>query len=389
MNQTPPTTLWNRNFSLLLLNSALINLSFQIITPILPQYCVNLGFTLAHAGMLTGLFAFAALVLRPFCGAFADHFNMKWLTILGSFIMAIGHFVLVIPTGNLGMLMLPRIIQGSGFALNGTACGALATRYMPQDKLGQGIGYFSLASLLAAAFGAPLGLLVRDTFGFSAVFVLAALFAATAVIIILPVSYINAPETVTHRKSFSLQDFFLPSLAPLMFFSGIFSMMTAMNSSFLAVSAEEKGITGFSAFFIIQSVMMLLTRPTAGRMTDQKGGFAVIIPGYLFTAATMLLLALAPNRWIIFIAAVTAALGMGIGSPACQTECVKKVGPERRGAAVSGYYMGCDVANTIGPMLGGAVAGQFGCTTMYLGSAALAVTTLVLYLAYRRHESRL
>lgn len=371
-----------------MLNSLLINLSFQIIIPILPQYSVSLGFTLAHAGMLTGLFAFAALILRPFCGAFADHFNMKLLTIIGSLIMALGHLLLVMPTGNLGLLMLPRIIEGIGFAMNGTACAAFCTRYMPQEKLGQGIGYFSLASLLAAAFGAPIGLFVRDHIGYPAVFMTAGFLALIAAVIVLPVPYFMMADAAKQKRKFALHDFFVPSLVPLMFFSGIFSMMTAMNSSFLAVSAEEKGITGFSAFFIIQSVMMLLTRPTAGRMTDQKGSFAVIIPGYAFASVTMLILALAPNRWVIFLAALTAALGMGIGSPACQTECVKKVGPERRGAAVSGYYMGCDVANTVGPMFGGAVAGQFGCRTMYLGCAALLVLTLVLYLIYHRLDRR-
>lgn len=387
MNNTPPcTTLWNKNFCLLLFNALCINLCFQIIIPILPQYCLSLDFTLAHAGMLTGLFAFAALILRPFCGAFADHFNMKYLTLMGSLIMASGSLMLVIPTTHLGVLMIPRIIQGFGFALNGTACGALATRYMPSEKLGQGVGYISLASLLAAAFGAPIGLFVCEHVGFQAIFLLSAVLGILSMAAVLPIQYTTEKDIKKKACAFSIHDFFIPSLLPLMYFSGFFSMITALDSSFIPVLASERGITGFSAFFIIQSVMMLITRPFAGKLTDAKGGSFIILPGYLFTAATLLLLSFSVNRYMIFAAALTAAFGMGCGSPACQTECIKKVGPQKRGAAVSTYYMGCDIANTIGPMIGGIVAGQFGCHMMFLGAAALSVITFFLYLGYSKWE---
>ena len=52
-------------------------------------------------------------------------------------------------------------------------------------------------------------------------------------------------------------------------------------------------------------------------------------------------------------AAVCKALGQGMAQPAFQAECIRRAGPERRGVAVSMYYLGADIGNGIAPVVGG------------------------------------
>ena len=383
--QCSVTSLLNRNFLLLMLCSTLSAVAFQMVIPTLPKYAVSLGISLSQAGILSGMFSLTALVVRPFSGALADRLNQKYLILFATFLMASGTFGLSI-SSSLPMLMLFRIIQGIGFAINGTTCIALATNFMPPEQISQGIGYFTMSNLIATTFGPTLGLSLSELFGYTAVFRVAALSPLAAALFVLTVS--NKKETSTRRSSgIHLQDLFAPQLAPFLLFTGVFSFSNGIVNSFLALWSEEQGISGYSAFFIIQSVAIFLVRPQAGRINDKKGLSYVLLPAYLFAAFTLILIGTASNRWILYIAALFGAFGVGVGSPACQAECVKRLGPEQRGVAVSTYYIGADVAQGIAPAVGGAVAEQLGYSVMYCGASLLFGIAALIYFFYHRSEA--
>jgi MFS family permease len=297
--------------------------------------------------------------------------------------MAAGTFGLGI-SATMAMLVFFRIIQGIGFAINGTTCIALATEFMPEGQISQGIGYFTMSNLIATTFGPALGLYLADLLGYRWVFRLAALCPLVAALLVLTVSC-----RVTDRSAvrpLRMQDLFAPELAPFLLFTGVFSFSNGLINSFLALSAEERGITGYSLFFVIQSLAYFIVRPPAGRLNDRKGLAYVLIPAYFFASVTLILVGTAPNRWALYAAAVIGAFGAGVGSPACQSECVKKIGPARRGVAVSTYYIGADVAQGIAPSLGGSIAEHFGYATMYCGGVVLFAVALIGYLVYHHRE---
>lgn len=55
-----------------------------------------------------------------------------------------------------------------------------------------------------------------------------------------------------------------------------------------------------------------------------------------------------------------------MSQPALQTEALRSVPPEKRGLASSTMYIGGDLGQAVGPILGGVVAEQAGYGTMYL-----------------------
>lgn len=387
MKEREMKTIWNRNYILLLLCNTISNVAFHMVTPILPKYAVSVGISLTMAGVLSGAFSITALVVRPFTGLMSDRFNKRNLVFLGTAILGVGTLGLYLAKGFFGILLF-RIIQGIGFAINGTSIIAFATAFMPEENIGQGVGYFALSSMLGASFGPTVGLWIADSAGgYAGAFVVAAVFPFVASLLSMTVSSVEATPRKRSGK-IRLSDLFAPKLLPYMLFIASFSLTNGITSSFISLSAEQKGITAFSAFFIIRSLLMLVSRPVAGKYYDRFGPSYIMLTAFAFTAATSFLIANAPNRWILFVAAVCAAFGMGIGSPTCQAECIKKMPKEQSGLAVSSYYIGADVAQGTAPMIGGWIADHHGYTTMYNANGFFVLAVAMFYCVYYYIEKK-
>ena len=51
-----------------------------------------------------------------------------------------------------------RVLHGALFGINGTANMALATEFIPDDHMGEGLGYYGLGQVLAQIVGPTIGL---------------------------------------------------------------------------------------------------------------------------------------------------------------------------------------------------------------------------------------
>lgn len=76
----------------------------------------------------------------------------------------------------------------------------------------------------------------------------------------------------------------------------------------------------------------------------------------------------------------------GAAQPAIQTTCIKSLPDEKRGVAVSTFYVGADVGQGLGGAIGGVVAQSFGYTAMYCGAGALMLAALAVYLVFARNR---
>lgn len=376
----------NAGFLFLLACSTLTAFTFQMITPVLTKYISGSGYTLAAAGTVSGLYSIAALVGRPFSGMLSGRFNMKYLAIPGLALTTAGTVGLAL-TGNLIILGACRIIQGLGFSLSSTVLVAMATSYMPEDRIGEGVGYFALSNLLAMSAGPGLGLALSDRGGYQILFLTA---GACTLIPAVGLCFLKFRQeiTATEKAKLSVREFFAPELLPYLLFTAVFSMSTSLISSYLSLLSESRNIADYSWYFTISAVVMLLSRPLAGRLSDRRGGKFVIFPAYLLCALALFLIAGAASCRILFAAAVVNAFGSGAGSPACQSECIRIAGSDRRGLAVSMYYIGADLANGLGPSIGGAIADSCGYAAMYRTMAVVCLLTAACFHLYTRFRTR-
>ena len=92
------------------------------------------------------------------------------------------------------------------------------------------------------------------------------------------------------------------------------------------------------------------------------------------------------------LAAVVKTIGVNLAKPALQAASVKAVTPDRRGAAVSTYYIGTDLGQGTSPMIGGRIVdgngGDYGILFMLFAIPLAVAGMLYAWIMRRMKEKR-
>ena len=120
-------------------------------------------------------------------------------------------------------------------------------------------------------------------------------------------------------RSFIDKIFEIPAI-PVSLFTGLTSLGYVSILSFYRLYAVEVDlVSAFSLFFIIYSIVLVASRPIAGRIQDNYGDRIVCFTGIIAQAIGLFLIAWMPSAITVFICAVCAALGFGTLNSACTT----------------------------------------------------------------------
>jgi predicted MFS family arabinose efflux permease len=372
--------LWNKHYILVLLINTLNAFSFFMVITILSKYLVNIGTTITMAGFIVGLFSITSLCFRPLSGIMADRISnvtlLKWSNIL----MGVGLLGFTITT-QIPLLIVFRIINGIGFALSGTSQITLASRYIPKDKMGEGIGYLGLGMVLGSAVAPGIGLAIAEEFGMKITFLISAAFTLIAFIILC--FYHEEKKRVVEKKKFSLSDIIAVKALPFTLVAGTFSFVNGIVASYLLLYADEVGVKGISIYFTVCAIVLFIVRPFSGKLMDKKGIRVTVLPGLILTAFAMFMLGRSSSLILILITGAIRSVGQGAAQPSLQAGCISAVGEDKSGVATSTYYLGGDVCQGVGPMIGGVIigniAGVAGYTTLFNISGVLLLCALVFF----------
>lgn len=386
IHKAKSTKLWNEDFVMMIVLGTLSATSFYMITPILTKYATILGATLTVAGMIAGLFSITALVARPFGGFISDTYNKKYILMAATLVMGISTLGYSLST-QLSMIVFFRILHGIGFAVNGTVTVALIASSVPPDKLGQGIGYYGITNILATAVGPNIGLLLGEHYGYKKVFLLSGSLLLITTVLMTRLTYIKEVKT-SAKKEVHFGDFVCLKVVPLALIGGVFSWNNGVVSSFLVLLAEERNIVNITLYFTINALCMLLTRPIIGKIIDKSELSHIFYPAALCSMCSMLFLSRASALWMVLVAAVLMAFGLGAGYPAIQTSCIRKVDKSKVGVAVSTFYIGADIGQGIGPIAAGSISTAYGYTTMFTVCAGIVALGGIVFFAIQLYEHK-
>lgn len=348
-----PEKLWNRSYILIMLVNTLNAFSFFMIATILSKYLVGIGASITLAGFIVGLFSLTSLVFRPFCGVLSDRLNNVKLLRLSNLLMGISMLGFVATT-NIPFLIFFRIINGIGFAIGGTCQIALATKYIPSNKMGEGIGYMGLGMVLGSAVAPGIGLAIAELFGMKITFLIAALMTVVAYIVLLTF-HEQKKQKINMSNKITFDDIISAKALPFTVVAGSFSFINGMIASYLVLFADKIGVGSISIYFTVCAVVLFIIRPFSGKLMDRKGIRVTVLPGLIITASSMFVLGRSTSLIMILLTGVIRSLGQGAAQPSLQAGCINEVGREKSGVATSTYYLGSDIFQGIGPMLGGFV----------------------------------
>lgn len=356
MNDKKEGTLWNRYYLMVLLVNTLNAFSFYMTANILSKYLLGIGITITLAGFIVGLFSLTSLCCRPFSGLMADKLNkvklLKWSNVL----MGVGLLGFALTT-ELPLIIFFRIINGIGFAISGTVQISLASEYIPRDKMGEGIGYMGLGMVVGSAVAPGIGLSISEQLGMKATFLLAASLTVVAYLMLCTFPTEKKSVPVPEKKKITLHDIIEPRALPFTLVAGTYSLINGIIASYLVLYTDELGIENISIYFTINAAVLFLVRPFSGKLMDKKGIRVTVLPGLLITASSMFLLGRIRILPLVLLTGILRSLGQGAAQPSLQAGCIRKVGVERSGVATSTYYLGGDICQGLGPMLGGFVVG--------------------------------
>lgn len=394
MNQTQslrgPEKLWNSSYILVLIVSTLSSFSFYMVATIMSKYLVSLGVGITFAGFVVGLFSITSLVCRPFCGVMADNLNNIMLLIVSNILMSIGLFGFAISSGSMATMILFRVLNAVGFSINGTVQVALIIHFIPRNRTGEGIGYLGISQLIGSACAPALGLAIAEQLGMSATFVIAAILPLAACVMLFFLRNIQVERKKDTNKKITFSDIIDLRAIPFTIPYSTFSFTNGVINGYLVLYADQYSIKNVSIYFTLYAVAVFLVRPVSGKLMDRKGLQYTVFPGMIICALSLFLLGWTTTLWMILATGLLRALGQGAAQPSLQAGCINHVGRDRSGVATSTYFLGGDIGQGIGPMIGGfilaQIAGAAGYRVLFSFCGVLMLAAMVYFYIMNKKE---
>lgn len=360
--------IWTKNFTLLCLANLSLFISIQMMLPTLPLYVIHIGGSEQHVGYVMGAYAISCMIMRPFAGWLLDRFGRKPFAVLGLLLLFAFSLPYFFATGILSLTAI-RFLHGLAFGLVSTAVSTMVADILPIRHFGEGMGYFGLTTSLSMSLAPMLGLFLTEKFDYQGLFIAICLMAALAFFISLPVKDQHSQDIVhtrdDTREKPGLFEKTAVSSSVVMFFLAV---VYAAVLLYCAVYASAIGVSDIGWFFTVTALMMMVSRPISGRWTDNGGANSVILIGHCSILIAMLITASTNNLAGFIFAGALVGLGFGFCMPTLQALAVRFAASNKRGAAVSTFFIFFDLGFGFGTVFWGQVAAWAGYRQMYLAT---------------------
>lgn len=376
--------LWSKDFILIIVINFLVFLNHLMVLATFPFYVESLGGSAAVAGLAAAAFSIVAVLFRPIIGWMLDCGKRRMILVIGlcgMTLMPVGYLVL----GVLYLAFLCRMLHGASLAFSNTSTATIATDIIPHTRFAEGMGMFGLATALATACAPALGLALMERYGYTALFVTAAVSTAAALALFFCV---KTPVVPVQPKKLSFRGLLDRDALPASVTALVFMLTYGALENFTAKFAAEAGLPSGGLFFTIMAAVLLLTRLTAGKVTDRHGESIFAYTCNLAMLLAFLLLGLVPNTVTYLLAAVLAGYGFGGLEPALQSMAVAIAPPERRGSVNSTFLCAYDIGIGVGGGIAGSLISAVGYGRMFVIMAAFNVLAVLIYVRFgRTHPS--
>ena len=356
--------------------------AFQLL-PTAPFHILDLGGSTFASGLFLGFLTYSSAVSAPVTGALADRLGQRRILIISSIALAafsIGYAV--IPSYRVMLVLV--IIHGIFWSGLLSASASYMTHLLPQSRRAEGIAYWGLSSIAAMAVAPTVGLWIYKRGWMWLCIDGAVLNLVMAAIAwnLKPHEYPNGDRSL--RRGGLLEWRVLIVSISLFMYSFGYGGIT----SFTALYADANGVSPKSLYLTAMAIVILVTRPLAGRLGDRWGYKRVFIPCLVLISLGMALLAVGGSRPLMIASAVVFGLGFGTAYPVYVGYVMQGVDPDRRGAAFGAILAAFDTGIGTGSTSMGWLIQKFGFPAAFGVAAALSALALPYFLAADRYFGR-
>jgi len=363
----------------------------SVLTPIMPLFLPELGVRTESgidiwAGVLSGITSFVAAFASPLWGSLADRHGRKLMLLRSS--LAIGLFTALMGVaGNVWQFFAFRALMGV-FAGFSSAAIALVASQVPEGRLGYSLGWLSTGQLVGSLIGPIIGGMLADMTGSYRI-----PFYCTSATIFLSMALV----WFTVRE-----DFVRPQIgrAGRSTVSGLVALVTApaLLALFFVLMMAQFGVrtvqpvvtlyvqemvglrpdiaTLAGIAFSITGLANVISAPFLGNRSDQIGYRRVLLICLLGGTLMTLPQAFTGNYWLFTAERFGVGLFIGGLLPTANAMVGRLVARADRGAVYGMTSSAMFMGNSLGPLMGGAIAASFGLRWVFLLTAAVMAANL-------------
>ncbi|KMY48616.1 MFS transporter [Peribacillus loiseleuriae] len=375
--------LWTKDFLIVSIANFFLYFTFYLLIATISLYATEkFQASPSMAGLASGIFVLGALIARLFSGKSIEQVGRKKMLYIG-FIAILLVTLLYFVINSMTVLLIIRFLHGAAFGIASTATGTIVASVIPNERRGEGTGYYALSVTLAAAIGPFLGIFINQHAGFNMNFVLCTILLALSFIAafflkVTKVEFTN--EQLANMKGFKLNNFFEPKAFPISIIAVFIGLCYSSILTFITSYSQEIHLVDVASFFfVVYAVAILVSRPFTGRWFDTKGENFVMYPAFLFFTIGLIILSQAHVGYALLIAGVFVGLGYGTFMSSAQAISIKVSPKHRMGLATSTYFIFTDLGVGIGPFILGFMIPVIGFRGLYVTMAIVVFACIFLY----------
>ena len=381
--QTEKPKLWTLNFFLIFFSTLCMFIAFHCLHPSLPIYIERFSGSTRFAGLALTSLALAAIIARPTTGWALDKYGRKIIFFGGLFLFLVPMvaYTWLVPVA---VLIALRFLQGIGWGIGSTASSTVASDIVPWQRMGEGMGYYSLTMSISMAFSPAMALWLIDNYSFRELFMVCSLLSFMSLLLAMMIKY---PGTKKPRGTAAPTFAFMEKTAmqPAAVILCVIFTYSALIS-FLPLYIREQGMTTAGYFFTAMALTTFIARPLSGIIVDRAGrrGFDLsVMIGTAASAAALPVLAQTSTLIHIIGGGLLYGIGFGFIQPTMLALAIRSVPSNKKGAANATFFTAIDIGAATGALFWGFIAAAYGYKTLFNLAIIPVVTALILYFAWR------
>ncbi len=378
-HQRLPASIWALGFV-----SLFMDISSEMIHALLPVFIVTvLGASTVTVGIIEGVGEAAASISKMFSGWVSDRLGKrKALTVIGYGISAISKPLFALaPTAS--WVLAARFSDRIGKGIRGAPRDALVGDLAPPHLWGAAYGLRQSLDTVGA-FAGPLiaiALMALSSNDFRLIFWLAmvpGLISVGILVVGVREPAHNAPERAA-RKPVLWKE--LSELGGK--FWGVVAISTVLtlarfSEAFLILRAEDKGLplALVPAVLVVMNMVYSFSAYPMGAFSDKADKRVIITGGFTVLIIADIILALAPNFWVVMLGASMWGLHMGMTQGLLATLIAETAPAALRGSAFGLFHLVTGIALLVASFIAGVLWAWVSPSATFIGGAALTAVGL-------------
>lgn len=327
-------------------------------------------------GIAMGVFSVSAVLIRPFVGYALDKYGRRGLQIVSLLMLSLVHASFLL-AASIAFLFVIRFIHGIPWGIGQTAVSTVAADLIPEERRGEGLGFFGLTFTLSGAIGPFISLALLDTYNFEVVFITGTVLSFLGI----ASSFLTRfPQIEMRHHAFTLRSMIAPSVLGVSLGTLLCTMSYGAVISFITLFVQEYQLPSAGWYFALASCGTVVTRIRSGILFDRYGPKIPLIIGLSSLVLSLITLGSLPTTVPYLISAFFLGAGFGISVPTWQAMAINLVPVTKRGTASATLFSAFDIGIACGSLGLGALVSLTGLRVMFLIEGFLLLVPFALFL---------